>query len=283
MNTEEHDATAQDHAEELPNDELDSDAYTDASLDEEAMDDFDQDYNEDETSLGDDEFSLLDEEGQTAPAKKNLVALLKENWLFVSIGVAVTLIAIYMIYSVLSPSTPSAPPPAISTQQQTATMPNTPAAPAPPPNIVMTEAQMQALMQSFQQMVQQNSASIGQNIQSVITTLQENNKDAQAIAALETQFQTLNQQIGKYNQNLANLNNRLNTLQGQLSILLAKETASEEQLTLRAVVPGRAWLVDGKGRTISVVEGSQLGTFGIVTDIDATRGTVTTSSGYTFK
>ena len=47
-----------------------------------------------------------------------------------------------------------------------------------------------------------------------------------------------------------------------------------QKLTLRAVVPGRAWLVDGAGNTVSVTTGDVLPYYGKVTKIDSDKGPV---------
>lgn len=48
---------------------------------------------------------------------------------------------------------------------------------------------------------------------------------------------------------------------------------------LRAVVPGRAWLESTKGRLFTVRIGERIVGYGIVEEIDVTRGVVITSSG----
>jgi uncharacterized phage infection (PIP) family protein YhgE len=245
------------------------------------------------------------EEEMKAPtslaAKKSFVDLLKENWLFVAIGLGVVLIAGYLIYGILAPNPPAAPQQqstgsfALPQQSQTvptATTANTasavPTGTATPDasavtNIVMNANDMKQLMQGFQQMVQQNSQELQKNLQTAINNASQANNYTQAIDSLSQAFLNLNQKLNNYDQTIAALNNRLNTLQTQLTILVAQQTAQQQKLTLRAVVPGRAWLIDGSGRTISVTEGTALGNFGTVTTIDSTKGEVMTSSGYIFK
>ena len=55
-----------------------------------------------------------------------------------------------------------------------------------------------------------------------------------------------------------------------------------QKMTLRAVVPGRAWLVNGKGQTITISEGSEMPYYGKVLKIDNKSNTVTMSTGYIF-
>jgi intracellular multiplication protein IcmG len=52
---------------------------------------------------------------------------------------------------------------------------------------------------------------------------------------------------------------------------------------LRAVVPGRAWIVGSDGRSLSVAIGDQVPQYGNVQSIDADSGVVITSSGKTIK
>jgi intracellular multiplication protein IcmG len=48
---------------------------------------------------------------------------------------------------------------------------------------------------------------------------------------------------------------------------------------LKAVIPGRAWLIDSNGNTYTVREGSKLANYGTIRFIDARRSRVLTSSG----
>jgi hypothetical protein len=293
------DDTFDEHNAEL-NDEL-------GNLNDDQFEDYDLN-NTEETPAGDvtdenaaaaDELATLnnDEMPETVTSgKKGIVDLIKENWLFIIIGVVVVGIAGYMIYGVLNPS---APPPASSqqtqgsfslpqqqaTQQQPSaqqtteqtTLTTSSSMPVGGTSIVMSEAGMKTLMQGFQQMVQENSQNIQQSLQTII-----NNTNGAAINSMQQEFSSLGKEIKTYSNSIATLNKRLDTLQGQLSILVAQQTAQQEKLSLRAVVPGRAWLVDGKGRTISVTEGTTLGNFGMITNINSNTGEVTTSSGYIF-
>jgi len=126
--------------------------------------------------------------------------------------------------------------------------------------------------------VEENNKKISQEI-SQSTAATSNAK----LSALETNVASLSNNVNKLNQTLSGLETKLSNTQSQLATLLASETATQEKLTLRAVVPGRAWLIDSKGHTISVTEGTALGVFGTVTNIDTSTNSVTTSSGYVFK
>lgn len=54
-------------------------------------------------------------------------------------------------------------------------------------------------------------------------------------------------------------------------------------LTVYAIIPGRAWLRNPNGKTITVTEGDTLAEFGKVLKIDASNGVVVTTSGVTLR
>ncbi len=237
----------------------------------------------------------LDDGTPTSMGKKtSLVELAKENWLYILIGFVVVCVAGYMIIGVISPagSHPAAAPAAQQTgpsfnnapATQAGGQPATPTTPGQPmpmtaaPTITMTQPQMDQLMQGFAATTQSSIKDIQTEIETSGSVATNNN-----LAKIQDQLGHLDATISHLNNSLATANDRLNTTQAQLTTVLGQETANQQQLTLRAVVPGRAWLVNGKGQTISVTVGTPLGTIGVVTAIDADNSTVTTSSGYIFK
>ncbi len=277
--------------------------------DDQAAPHAEEEYDEDVTE--EDAYANLDESAATKGVKQgtNLISMLKENWLYISLGAIVIIVAGYLLMGMISPSTPAArPAPAaapaatqngfnsLPAAQQTAgtsstatntaaanTQANasaTPTGPGSQTTISMSADQMQQLLQGFTGTVQQSMKSIQDTIQS--TGAPATNEK---LSALQEQLSALNGNISTLNSNLNTADTRLNTTQQQLSQVLAQETANQQKLTLRAVVPGRAWLVDGKGDTISVTVGSNLGYIGTVTEIDSDQSNsqVVTSSGYIFK
>lgn len=56
-----------------------------------------------------------------------------------------------------------------------------------------------------------------------------------------------------------------------------------DNMTIHAIIPGRAWLRTQGGKTISITEGDMLGEYGKVLKIDAPTGSVITSSGVTIR
>ncbi len=61
-----------------------------------------------------------------------------------------------------------------------------------------------------------------------------------------------------------------------------KQDASPN-ISVHAIIPGRAWLRTLDGKTITVTEGDSIGEFGKVLKIDAPNGQVVTSSGVTLR
>ncbi len=235
--------------------------------------------------------------------KRSLVEVIKENWLYVAIGLAVIIVAGYLIMSLFSSPTSQAQPqttnsfnnvpaatqtntnenttPATTTSASTNTADTTTQVPGVPNTsgtVVMSDAQMQTLLDAITKVVQQNA----QSIQSAITSGTQAGSN-EKLAALERNVANLTASVNALNQTLANVDARLSETQNQLGTMLAQQAANLQKLTLRAVVPGRAWLVDAGGHTITVTVGTPLGAFGTVTAIDTDSNTVSTSSGYVFK
>ncbi|MCX7122603.1 MAG: hypothetical protein NTV32_02840 [Gammaproteobacteria bacterium] len=267
-----------------------------------------EDYDEDVTE--DEAYANLDDTATAQGVKKgsNLISLMKDNWLYIILVLIVVTVAGYLIMGTLFPNTPATAPATVTPATQTAfnslpatgqtsataaaatntssttaqpnpTAPGTPAT-AEPAMISMSATQMQQLLQGF-------SSTVQDSMKTIQTTIQASGAPAtnEKLATLQTQLTALDGNISTLNSNLNAADTRLGTTQQQLSQVLAQETANQEKLTLRAVVPGRAWLVDGKGNTISVTVGSTLGYIGTVTEIDSDQDNsqVVTSSGYIFK
>jgi len=240
------------------------------------------------------------EEMDGGTTKKSLVEFVKENWLYGSIGIVVIVVAFYLIIGLFStPDAPAQPtqPAAFTTvptntqqttstttteqpaEDTTMTLPTNAAGITPPvADVVISDDQLNKLLEGMTKVVEENNKKISQEI-SQSTAATSNAK----LSALETNVASLSNNVNKLNQTLSGLETKLSNTQSQLATLLASETATQEKLTLRAVVPGRAWLIDSKGHTISVTEGTALGVFGTVTNIDTSTNSVTTSSGYVFK
>ncbi len=239
---------------------------------------------------------------QSEPSSsRGILQILKENWLYATIGIVVIVVAIYLIMNLFS--TP-APQPATPQAQTSAGFNSVPAttdasAPATPPAAAAATSPVTTTPQPVQQApvnvptvkntsnqtANLSNAQMQKLIQSVS---RQNNQQALSDAnaklnSMQASMNSLTQNVVLLTQTLNNVETKLSSTQSQLGSLLAQQTASANNLTLRAVVPGRAWLVDAKGNTTSVTEGASLGSFGTVTDIDPSSNSVTTSSGYVFK
>lgn len=131
------------------------------------------------------------------------------------------------------------------------------------------------------------------------------------IKRLEGDLETANQNAVTINKNMLTLQQQMNSLAGMVQNLSnqiqavrqearkkpapppkkpapKKETVSKESfaspnLTVYAIIPGRAWLREPTGKTLTVTEGDRLGEFGKILKIDATNGVVITSSGVTLR
>lgn len=63
----------------------------------------------------------------------------------------------------------------------------------------------------------------------------------------------------------------------------APKINTNNDYTVHAIIPGRAWLKSADGQIITVTEGDKVGDYGTVAVIDAANGLVRTSSGITFR
>ena len=100
--------------------------------------------------------------------------------------------------------------------------------------------------------------------------------------ALTNKIDKLSVQFSKMNKTLGNVNQSIVKTQVQLKLIIAEKAAQAQKMTLRAVVAGRAWLVNGKGQTLTITVGSELPYYGKVLKIDSKANTVTMSTGYVF-
>ena len=152
--------------------------------------------------------------------------------------------------------------------------------------VSMTKKDMKSLLNGFAQTTAKQSADLDQRLAAL----------QQAVAAQGKANSTLQQQVNQVAQEQAelvtvlkrsaqdmkNISSALNQTKSQLQLLIAERAAHAEKLTLRAVVPGRAWLVNGKGRTTTVTVGMDLGSYGKVVKIDSDHDKIYMSSGYVF-
>ena len=129
-----------------------------------------------------------------------------------------------------------------------------------------------ALKQQKQQLAEASAISSAVSKNSAVSYAKENNK---ALLGLT-------KQVSAISKSLASLKQSIIKTQVELKLIVAEKAAERQNMTLRAVVPGRAWLVDGKGRTITISVGTELPFYGKVLKIDSKSNTVTMNTGYIF-
>ena len=193
-----------------------------------------------------------------------------------------------------------AAPVAAAAPQKTA-MPVVAAASIANDNVQLSQQDMKDLLQGFEKVTQQQMLLISDRMDQSVNNLHNSELQANAevlknqkiaaeevknakeqILLLKDQITSINTKFDQYNQNLSKMSTSLANTQEQLKLLVAEKAEDAEQLTLRAVVPGRAWLVNADGRTITVIQGTSLPHYGTIVRIDSDQGKVYTSSGYVF-
>ncbi len=248
-----------------------------------------------------------------------LIDLAKQNWLYALIGLVGLVVVWYLFTTILFPSEPA---PAVPVKHQVApsvpqqqwidtskpAVAKAPVATAAPVvntvasnSVMLSKEDMRTLVQGFQGVVTQQMTGVSQHMDQSIAQLQQATQAGQLVIAknqqtaaqevqvaqeqvtlLKQQVADINTKFDQYNQNLLKMGQALTATQEQLKLLVAEKAQDAEQLTLRAVVPGRAWLVNADGHTVTVTKGTNLPHYGTVTKIDSDEGKVYTSSGYVF-
>ena len=272
---------------------------------------------------GFDEFSLDDDmddgvesvSNKKSSGKSGLMDLVKANLIYIIGGIAVGGFALYMIMGILFPSTPKQQRPeqaqtrnfGMSTHipgteqpkaapRQVHKVTGQPALPAN--SYVMNQSDFTKLLQGFQGVVEKQTQSLTRQLEMVRKDQNQVNRRATEninslakqvlsithdMSTLEQQIKAVNASVQKQQRTINQVTMSLKKTQQQLGLLIAQKAANMQKLTLRAVVPGRAWLVDGAGNTISVTTGNELPYYGKVTKINSDKGQVIMSSGYVFK
>lgn len=101
-------------------------------------------------------------------------------------------------------------------------------------------------------------------------------------ANIQAQLRQVSTTMSELNNDLAAIPQQLKATKDQLQLLLAQRAQNAENYTLRAVVPGRAWIVDGSGKTITITKGDKIPYYGVVKKVDDKTDKVYMSSGYVF-
>lgn len=115
------------------------------------------------------------------------------------------------------------------------------------------------------------------------------------LASINTNLDMLTSKLTQLSQQLTQLNSVVNEQAQQLTLLKAHLEAKPKLVKriiprgpsmvyyLKAVIPGRAWLVTNNGNTMTVRVGTPIAGYGVVRFIDAIQGRVLTSSGHLIK
>ena len=283
---------------ELDEFDLEAPAPSDAELEDE---DFQLDPDEDEI------LNSKEPQPNGKKAKSSLIDLLKANVIYIVGGLAVLAIGYYMIFDYLGFGSSSAQSHRVEHRSshdfgmKTGVQASNPIvlhknqiAMRPVTNVVMNEADMKKLLAGFNNAVQENIANVSTQITGlkaeVATISKARNSTqkyteamAQSITLVAGQMQVMSKNMSAYQREMAATQKALVGVHNDLNLLLAERTAQMQKLTLRAVVPGRAWLVDGAGHTDTVTVGTTVPSYGKVTKIDPSTGEVFMSSGYIFK
>lgn len=127
-------------------------------------------------------------------------------------------------------------------------------------------------------------------------TVEQANKNQAQLESLGTQLNQLQLAQTQMNSELSELSDVIKALTAKLDQPRPEVVAPQPQVVrkvkryhrrvvrgpsyhVRAVVPGRAWLVSSRGRLFTVRTGDRIAGLGIVEDIDIIRGVVIMSSG----
>jgi hypothetical protein len=171
------------------------------------------------------------------------------------------------------------------------TIANPSAAGAPVTMLQLNRQQLLGLLSNFQKVVADNEKSLSEQISSLKASLSAiSAADSQMSQSMSGQFEQMstqvsqvNQKLEAYNQSISGVQTALEKTQQQLKLILAQRAEDIDHYTLRAIVPGRAWLVDGQGQTVTIILNQELKNYGTVEEINDKMGYVTMSSGYVFK
>lgn len=129
-------------------------------------------------------------------------------------------------------------------------------------------------------------------IRSLQTIQSSGASNAEEIRELKRELQVLQNQLSDANRTNQQLKQAMvlllqevkqvnNSLKEAPKVVDATPEQPKAHYTATAMINGRAWILNAKGVSISVTIGDTIPGFGEVTDIDAARGVVFTSSGKT--
>lgn len=212
------------------------------------------------------EEKLLPEVEQPAKAGGIAALFAANKRLFIAIGVLVAVVIVFTLMRVMHKPAPvvQTPPPAVVQQP-------------------VVDPQITAAIDSLKADSLNNTSTVNQ-LQSQVQSL------TNALSQSRAQQQQLSQSVMLLAQQVQQLNTQVKTLAQPKPVKIAapvpvvkKPTAPVITYQLRAVVPGRAWIVASDGQSQSVAVGDHVQQYGVVQSIDADAGVVITTSGKTIK
>lgn len=145
----------------------------------------------------------------------------------------------------------------------------------------MSDQRLAAIEQS-QTDLQTHTSALTAQLSSINTNV---NVMTDNMKALSEQLSQLAAVVQEQAKQAADLNQRLKQQSVKQASAVRSRLPAEPSVRyfLQAVIPGRAWLVNTNGDTLTVREGTRIASYGVIRYIDAKRGQVLTSSGQVIK
>lgn len=224
---------------------------------------------------------------EAAPSKATVFERIKRKNIFIAIIVIVLVLSVYKLLDVLFISSSSHEkhkntPSAIATKPTTIAPTPTVSAPTP--------ASISAPVTSAQPVMPSHSAETVTEsaVTNRLSALEQQNSAAQAaLDKLTAQMTEMQNSLVGLDSKVAVISDALQKLvQQQQAVKQAQEQKKQAAKAIpkpifyvRAMIPGRAWLITQDGSTITVSVGDTIPGYGVVDAIDSNQGTVTMSSG----
>jgi intracellular multiplication protein IcmG len=233
------------------------------------QEDFNDDLLNEQPVVEETQEKILPEAEQQPVKKSGLTDMLASNKrMYTVIGVVVVVGIVFAVMRVAhKPAQPSVP-----------TLP-----PAPVVQQVAVNPQVVAAIDSLKEDSLNNSNNLNQlqsQVQQLTSALNQSRSQqqqlGQSVMLLATQVQQLSAQVKVLSQP------KLVKIAAPVPVV-KKPEAPAITYQLRAVVPGRAWIVASDGQSQSVAVGDHVQQYGVVQSIDADAGVVITTSGKTIK
>jgi intracellular multiplication protein IcmG len=196
-----------------------------------------------------------------------LEALNRRN-LIIAVGIIIVALAMYKLWGVFTSRKPTPPQP----------VPIRSAVLVPPTTLTTQSAD---LLRIQEQMSAEKEKVNGLEIN--INTLTNNMTGMQqSLDSIKTQLNDLMSMFKTQQAEIQALKPKAKLKQGAVDFcgpIIVKRKIERLRYYVKAIVPGRAWLVAPNGLTVTVAEGDRLPGYGKIVSISAVHSTVTTSSG----